>query len=103
VTIGNETDEEPATVESIAGLAMANTELLGQAATIIGAQNCNLRALLRDMAGTDPTLLDRFALLAQPDLRRVSRACPEPSRRSWRASRAKRMRLGTDREGWRLK
>jgi hypothetical protein len=61
-------DDEPVTIDSVAGLAMANTELLGQAASIIGAQNCILRALLRDLVSTDPGLLDRLAVLAQPDL-----------------------------------
>lgn len=63
-----EATQVPLTLESLAGLTIKNTEVLSQAASILGAQNVILRALLRDMAADDPGLIDRLAVLAQPDL-----------------------------------
>jgi uncharacterized membrane protein len=60
--------EEPVTAEAAASLAIEQGKVIEQLVYQAFAQNLLLRALLRDLVATDPTLIERLAVLAQPDL-----------------------------------
>jgi hypothetical protein len=69
--------EEPVTAEAAASLAIEQGKVIEQLVYQAFAQNLLLRALLRDLVSTDQGLLERLAVLAQPDLEAAAPGVPE--------------------------